>query len=219
MALTEAAKEKVAELGGQLAYIVALDFEHHIFISEWAKAYPGVKIVGMEGLPEKRAKQQDDPKIGDEKFDVIFTKANKATTKIDDEFDADFAYEYVDGHANKELVFLYKPDRTLIEADLMFNLPATEQYSKVPAAEKGGDGFLAKAFEGLNNPQGDDPKWIKRFLWYAAAKDKASFNESIKTIDAWDFNTLIPCHGDVLEGDGKTTFQKVFQWHLEGKKL
>ncbi|CAG9947897.1 unnamed protein product [Clonostachys rosea f. rosea IK726] len=51
VALTEAAKAKVAELGGNLAYIIALDYEHHIFISEWATQYPGVKIIGPEGAP------------------------------------------------------------------------------------------------------------------------------------------------------------------------
>jgi hypothetical protein len=29
---------------------------------------------------------------------------------------------------------------------------------------------------------------------------------------------MIPCHGDVLEGDGKEVFMKVFDWHLQGHK-
>ncbi|CAH0017718.1 unnamed protein product [Clonostachys rhizophaga] len=211
VALTEAAKAKVAELGGNLAYIVALDYEHHIFISEWATQYPGVKIIGPEGLPEKRAGQHD-PKIGKEEFAVVFKKENKHDIKIDDEFDADFDYEYVDGHANKEIVFLYKPEKVLIEADLLFNMPATEQYSKVPEAERK-EGFLGKLFEGLQNPHGDN-KWMKRFNWHVAAKDRASFNESVKVIGKWDFVKLIPCHGDVVEENAKEMFSQVFEWHL-----
>jgi len=216
VALTEEAKAKVAELGGNVAYIVALDFEHHIFLSEWLKAFPTAKLVGPEGLPEKRAKQND-PKIGSEPFATVFTKDKKSTTRIGDDFDRDFDYEYVDGHANKEIVVNFRPDRTLIEADLFFNLPATEQYSRVPEEQKQAGGFLARHFEGLQDPQGGNNKWMKRFNWFVLAKDRASFNESIRAIAKWDFVNLIPCHGDVLEGNAKEVFQKTFEWHIEGK--
>lgn len=202
-------------MGGRVSYIVALDFEHHIFITEWARAYPGAKIIGVEGLPEKRAKATDDDKIGDEKFDVVFTKENKRSTRISDEFDADFDYEYVDGHANLELVFLYKPEKVLIEADLLFNLPAQEQYSKVPEAEKpSNEGFIGRLFGCIQSTEGE-AKWLKRFNWYALGKNRESFNESMKVIEKWDFVTMIPCHGDVMEGNGKEMFRKVFEWHLK----
>ena len=217
VALTDETKAKVTELGGNVGYIIALDYEHHIFISEWAKEYPNAKIIGPEGLPEKRAKQQNDPKINNDEFAVVFKKEGKHEIKISEEFDADFDYEYVDGHANKELVFNYRPDKVLIEADLMFNLPATEQYSKVPESQRPG-GFADKLFQGAQSTAGE-ATWMKRFNWYLAAKSRNSVNESLKAINQWDFNILIPCHGDVIEKDAKEVFRKVFQWHLIGKKL
>lgn len=217
VALTGVAQAKVAEMGGNVGYIVAPDIEHHIFVSDWAKQYPSAKIVGPEGLAEKREKQQDDPKIGKEKLDVVFTKENKRQVSVGADFDADFAYEYVDGHTNLELVFLYKPERVLIEADLMFNLPATEQYSKAPEEDRKAAGIADSLFQGMQSTDGD-AKWMRRFNWYLAARDRASLNDSIKLIDSWDFVTIIPCHGDVLEGDGKEVFRKVFKWHLEAAK-
>lgn len=216
VALTDDVKAKLAELGGTVKYIIAPDIEHHIFITEWAQVYPEAKIIGPEGLPEKRAKASaSDPKIGNEPFAVVFKAQDKLATKIDPEFDADFEYEYVDAHANKELVFFYKPQKVLIEADLMFNLPADEQYSKCPEELKAG--FPAKLFLSINSPQGE-AKGMKRFLWYVlSAKDRKGFNESVQRIDAWDFETLVPCHGDTLVGDGKTVYRKVFEWHLTGK--
>lgn len=216
VALTDDVKAKLAELGGMVKYIIAPDIEHHIFITEWAQVYPEAKIIGPEGLPEKRAKASaSDPKIGNEPFAVVFKAQDKLATKIDPEFDADFEYEYVDAHANKELVFFYKPQKVLIEADLMFNLPADEQYSKCPEELKAG--FPAKLFLSINSPQGE-AKGMKRFLWYVlSAKDRKGFNESVQRIDAWDFETLVPCHGDTLVGDGKTVYRKVFEWHLTGK--
>lgn len=98
----------------------------------------------------------------------------------------------------------------------MFNLPADEQYSKCPEEQKAG--FPVKLFLDMQSPRGD-AKGMKRMLWYVlSAKDRKGFNESVQRIDAWDWDTLIPCHGDTLVGDGKTVFRKVFEWHLTGKK-
>lgn len=208
VALTEATKAKVSAMCGNVAYLVTLDFEHHLFLSEWAKQYSEAKLVGHEGLQEKRDQQQSDPKIGRDRFNVVFTQANKREARIGGDFDADFDYEYVDGHVNRELVFLYRPERVLIEADLMFNLPAIEQYSKAPEADRSAAGIAGIAdrlFQGVQSTQGD-AIWMKRFNWYLAAKDRASLNESVKRIATWDFATLIPCHGEVIEGNSKEVF-------------
>lgn len=56
----------------------------------------------------------------------------------------------------------------------------------------------------------------KRFLWYAVSRsDRTAFNESMVRINAWDFERMIPCHGDVIEKDSKTVFQKLMKWHLD----
>ncbi|KAM7212611.1 hypothetical protein V8F06_011988 [Rhypophila decipiens] len=219
VALTPEAKAKVDSLGGQVRYIIAPDIEHHIFVSEWAKAYPEAVLIGPEGLPEKRAKMRSNPSndnVGEESFATVFTKTNKREVKVSPEFDADFEYEYVDAHPNKELVFFYKPDKVLIEADLMFNLPAEEQYSRMPESEKPKNaGFLAKAFMGAQSTEGD-AKWMKRFIWYALSRgDRTGFNESVKRIGKWDFETIVPCHGETIVGGGKAVFEKVFEAHLK----
>ena len=91
-------------MGNNVGYIAALDFEHHIFISDWAKAYPTAKVLGVEGLPEKREK---DPGTKGSNFEYVFTQKNKASMKVDAQFDREFDYEYVSSHANKELVFCH----------------------------------------------------------------------------------------------------------------
>ncbi|KAI2467859.1 hypothetical protein F4781DRAFT_400421 [Annulohypoxylon bovei var. microspora] len=220
VALTPEVQAKVTELGGNLGYIVAGDIEHHIFITEWAKAYPSAKIVGPKGLAEKRSKVEDDPKVGHEPFAFEWDAANKHDNGVSDEFAADFEVEFVDAHPNKEVVLFYKPDRVLVQADLMFNLPAIEQYSKVPEAQKTSHGFLNKIFDSINNTSGE-AKGIKRFLWYVISngtKDRPSFNESVKRIGSWDFDTIVPCHGETIVGGGKEIFNKVFEWHLQGHK-
>ncbi|KAL2023531.1 hypothetical protein VTK56DRAFT_2139 [Thermocarpiscus australiensis] len=218
VALTEATKAKVASLGGDVRYLVAPDIEHHIFLSEWAAAYPDAKLVGPEGLPEKRQKAHHaDPKIGKEPFAVVVTRQNRRDVKVGEDFDRDFEMEYVPAHPNRELVFLYKPDKVLIEADLMFNLPAEEQYSRVPEGKKPRPGLLGRFFESMQTTKGE-AKGMKRFMWHAISrKDRKGFNESVQRIAQWDFETIVPCHGETIVGTGKEVFKKVFEWHLEAK--
>ncbi|GME36592.1 glutamyl-trna amidotransferase subunit a protein [Neofusicoccum parvum] len=225
-ALTDELKQKVDSMG-EVKYITALDYEHHIFLGPWYEKYPNAKVLGPEGLPEKRASQKNE----NVPFAVVFDANKKDEIKVDPEvccpyslqalwtaadsqqFDAEFEYEYVHSHANKEIVFNHKPTRTLIEADLLFNLPATEQHSK--AGIDPSSGILTKIFAALTHTRGE-AVGQRRFLWYMASKtDRAAFNESMARINAWDFERLIPCHGDVIEKDGKTTFQRVMKWHLD----
>jgi len=213
VALTSEVKQTLQSMGNNVKYITAPDIEHHIYIGDWHAAYPSAHVIGPEGLAEKRAKSKD---VANVPFSTIFSAKTKESTKISEEFDADFEYEYVDAHPNKELVFFYKPDKTLIEADMLFNLPATEQYSKT--GEPSNKGILTKIFAALQTTQGD-AKWQKRFIWYGfSAKDRTGFNKSVRRIDGWNFDKVIPCHGDTIESNGKGVFRKVFEWHLEGKR-
>jgi hypothetical protein len=208
-------------LGSTVSYIAAPDLEHHIFLSSWSSAFPNAKILAPEGLPEKRAQANaKDKSITLLNFHTIFTKkakdAGKGKISVDPEFDADFEVEYVDSHPNKELVFFHKPSKTLIEADLLFNLPATEQYSKTGVSAT--SGIMTKIFGSLQNTRGD-AIWQKRMLWYVFSKaDRPGFNASIQRIGGWGFENVVPCHGDTILGNGKEVFSKVFQWHLAGKK-
>ncbi|KAL8699271.1 MAG: hypothetical protein Q9201_006096 [Fulgogasparrea decipioides] len=208
--LTPDVRTTVENLGNNVVYLTAMDFEHHIFLTEWAKAYPSAKILGVDGLPEKREKNGE---TAGTKFFHVWTQKNKEGLRVDPEFDKEFDYEYVGSHANKELVFCHKPDRTLIEADMMFNLPAHEQYSRT--GEKATDGVLTRFFTSFQNTVGA-ATWQKRFLWYvASAPDRKGFNASVRKINGWDFDRIIPCHGDVIETGGKDVFRRLFAWHLD----
>jgi hypothetical protein len=212
-ALTPEVSAILQEMGNKVKYIAAPDIEHHIFLSDWYSAYPDAHVIGPEGLPEKREKSTD-PKHAKVPFSTVFKANEKASTKISEEFDRDFEYEYVDAHPNKELVFFYKPDKTLIEADYLFNLPATEQYSKT--GQSANSGFFTKLFGSSQSTQGAALAQ-KRIIWNVMSRrDRAGFSKSTERIDSWDFEKIIPCHGDTIEQDAKGIFRKVFEWHLAG---
>lgn len=212
-ALTSAVRSTLDNLGGNVKYIAATDVEHHIFLSEWSKAFPSARVLGVEGLPEKREQSPETKGID---FSHVWTKANKDTFAVDPDFDRDFDYEFVHAHKNRELVVNYRPDRTLIEADLLFNLPATEQYSK--SGEGATSGIMTKIFSSLMHTRGA-AMGQRRFLWYGASSgDRKAFSESVRRINSWDFDRIIPCHGDVIETGGKGVFQNLMEWHLQGLK-
>lgn len=206
-------RESLTSLGGPVKYLIAPDAEHHIFMTQWASAFPAAALLGPDGLAEKRARSQEPAGTH---FQHVFTAANKDTFRVDADFDADFDYEFVHSHGNKELVFNYRPDRTLIEADLLFNLPAREQYSRAGVSATAG--VLTGWFVGLMSAEGS-AVWQKRFNWYvASAMDRRGFNRSVRKIERFDFDRIIPCHGDVIESGGKGIFRKVFEWHLNAAR-
>ncbi|KZZ91626.1 hypothetical protein AAP_03332 [Ascosphaera apis ARSEF 7405] len=209
VAYTPSVETKLNELGNRVRYLIAPDVEHHLFIKAWKDLYPQAEVIGPHGLQEK---WQYHPATKNEKVDYVFTPENKREMKIQPEFDEEFDYEYVNAHQNRELVFCHKPSRTLIEADLMFNLPAVEQYSKSPEdpAGSGAARLMNKAGCAASNCN----NWQRRFLWYAGIRDHKSGKESIARISEWDFQRLIPCHGDVIEVAAKNVFLDVFKWFL-----
>ncbi|PSN74649.1 hypothetical protein BS50DRAFT_567450 [Corynespora cassiicola Philippines] len=183
--------------------------QHHIFLGPWHEAYPQAQVLGPETLPEKRQKQGNE----DVPFAFVFRK-DKPITSITPEFDAEFDYEYVYAHANKEIVFNHKPTKTLIQADLLFNYPSTEQFSKTDVDPQ--SGILTKIFGSLTNTYGNGQK---RFIWYATSSgDRTGFTNSIRKINEWDFDRMIPCHGDTIDTGAKGIFQRILEWHLEQKK-
>ncbi|KAI5290433.1 hypothetical protein KEM54_001552 [Ascosphaera aggregata] len=209
VAYTPSVKGKVNSLGNRVKYLIAPDIEHYLQIQAWKTLYPSAEIIGPHGLQEKF---ETNPATKDLKIDYIFTPDNKHQLKIKPDFDEEFDYEYVDAHQNRELVFCHKPTKTLIEADLMFNLPAHEQYSK--SAENPQGSAQAKLMNKAGSAAVNCNSWQRRFLWYAALRDHKSSKPSIARVANWHFERIIPCHGDVIEEDAKSVFLDVFKWYL-----
>jgi len=205
--LTAEAKSAVESMGGRVGYIIASDFEHHMNLGPWKQEYASATVIGPEGLYEKRKSQGNE----DVPIDIVYTKENKSSLKLPEELASVFDVEYFDGHVNKEIVFNYKPERTMIQADLVFNLPAHEQFSK--SGVDATSGIWTKLATHFLNIHG---KGQQRFNWYAAPANKPSFADSVKVVAGWGVDRIIPCHGDVIESGGSDVFKNIFQWHLKG---
>lgn len=92
--LSPEAKTTISSLGGNVGYIIAPDIEHHMQLGPWKVAYPNSKVIGPEGLREKRASQGNEDVV----IDHIFTKENKHSIKLPEDFAREFDTEYFDGY-------------------------------------------------------------------------------------------------------------------------
>ena len=109
VALDEATKEALAALGPVQAVVAPCLF-HHLYVGEWARAYPAASLSACPGLPRKRSDQRWTHVLGDEppaawegELDQVFFGAFSMTN---------------------EIVFFHRKSRTILSCDLIFNLAA-----------------------------------------------------------------------------------------------
>jgi len=114
---------------------------------------------------------------------------------------------YFSGFKNKDVAFFHSASKTLIATDLIFNLPATEQYSK---SWIGSGVPLFSRFARLNPYTA-----IHRKLAKVLGTDVTAMNRDVKTVASWDFQRIIPCHGDVIEVDGNNAWRAAYGMYLE----
>jgi hypothetical protein len=86
-------------------------------------------------------------------------------------FEPSIQHCFFSGFANRDVAFFHPASRTLVEADLLFNLPAREQYAQAggvrwPWTLLGGylrpDTWMHRRFA---SAQGSDKEYVRRAAW------------------------------------------------------
>lgn len=95
-----------------------------------------------------------------------------------------------------EQVFLQHATRTLLIADALFNVPA-------PA------GLFARLVSWAADIGGGAPRQSR--FGRMNVRDRAAFAASVEKIATWDFDRIVPGHGDVIERDGKRVWREAFR--------
>ncbi|KAL0955753.1 hypothetical protein HGRIS_001968 [Hohenbuehelia grisea] len=190
--LTKDTKETIDKLG-PVKWIMAADAVHHLFLSEFKKAYPDAKVIGVEALVEKKKKEGLvlDGAYGSDPTDTLYG------------FEDEVKACYFSGYANRDVAWLHVTSKTLVQADLLFNLPGNEQYSKV-------NKFPKVPLIGKLDPYGG---LHKKLVW-GQGTDKEAMRRDAKTVSAWDFERIIPCHGDVIEKEAKKAWDEAYSKYL-----
>jgi len=187
--LDDSTKAKIKELG-EVNYIMAGDSEHSLFIADFKKEYPAAKVIVVDPLDEKLKGKVE-----------IAGTYGKDTPDTKYGFESEIDACYFSGYQNHDVAFHHKASKTLIEADLVFNLPGHEQYSK-DSSFLGNLGLFSTL-----SPGGSAHHSMTNSL----GKDKEAMKRDAKIVAAWDFERIIPCHGDVIEKDGKKAWTDTFR--------
>jgi len=191
--LNDDTKRKLNELG-PVRFIIGPDAVHHLYLGEFKKEYPAAKLIAVEEAIQKKAGEG-----------LIFNGSwgrDPPGTKYG--FEDSIQACYFSGFSNKDVAFYHPESKTMMQADLLFNLPPTEQYSKSKLSGK-------VPIIGKLTPY----SWAhKRFLW-SMGVDKEAMKRDAKTVANWDFERIIPCHGDVIEKDGNKAWREAYKFFLD----
>jgi hypothetical protein len=113
--LEPAVQTRLTALGG--VHLIASDLGHHLSVKSYLDVWPEAKTIGVPGLESKRK---------DVKWDFIC--GDWLTGGPEDEFcfTQDFETVMFEGFITYCVAWYHKPTKTLIQSDLLMNLPCTE---------------------------------------------------------------------------------------------
>ena len=175
--------EAVAALG-TVAHVVAPSTLHHMFVAPWQKRFPDARCWATPGLRHKRP-------------DIAWTDDldNRADASWQGTIDA----VAIDGAPSfAENAFFHRPSRSLLVADLLFDLVRP-------------DGFMSNVVFSMMGVNG---RLAQSRAWRMAVRDRAAAAHSAARVMEWDFARLVPCHGDVVETDAKDRVREALRWML-----
>ena len=184
VALSPALKQEVDALGS-VDCIVAPNRLHHLYLGEWAAAYPRARLYASPGLRTKRK-------------DLTFHGDLGETPEA--EWAADIDQVPVHGSILTEVEFFHRASRTAIFTDLLQNFP--------PDWFTGWRGVIAR-LDGICAPRPGAPReWRATFLNRRAAR------ASLHAILTWPIERVLMAHGDPVTGDGVAFVRRAFDWLL-----
>jgi hypothetical protein len=157
---------------GPIFAIIAPSWWHDLYLREYLSAYPNAKLYGAPTL-------------------VRWNRSLPFTEVLDD---------LASSLWTDEIVFYHRRSRSLIVADLLFNL-----------SEK--DAWITRTMGSL--VIGPFPGCRFARLYRPAVTDRRRMRTAVERILDWDFDQIIVGHGAVVENNGKEVFRTAFRWLLK----
>jgi hypothetical protein len=167
---------------GKVAHLYAPSSFHHLWMEEWAAAFPAARVHAPRSLARKR------PALRIDRYHV---------DAAEPAFEGRLEEHHIDGLRLDESVLLYRPAETLVVADLVHNIGAPPQlWTKLYAGAMGFYDRLA----------------LSRMIRWAGFSDRATARRSIDALLALPFDKLIVGHGAALASGGKDAIAAAYDW-------
>lgn len=108
--------ERLTALGG--VHFVACDLGHHMYVKDYVDEWPDAKAIGVPGLAGKRR---------DVEWDFVYgAEGARIRPETVFGFEDDVTSVLFEGFITYCVAWYHKPSKTLIQSDLLMNLPCTE---------------------------------------------------------------------------------------------
>ena len=180
VAVTPDLKAEVDALGS-VRHIVAPNIYHHLYAGDWKAAYPDALLHGARGLAKRRKDLVIDRELGGETLP---------------DWQEHIDTVLLEGTMLNETVFVHRPSRSLIVADLIENFETSAHWPTRAYLKLGG----VHGKPGLSRPL--------RMIF----RDKKRARRALDRILSWDFDRIVLAHGDILESGGNETLREAYAW-------
>ena len=181
-----ATREAFQKLGPILA-IVAPSWWHDLYLREYLDAYPDARLYGAPTLAKWNRSLPFAEVLGD-----------SAPAQWDCEIDQ--LHVKGIGLFLDEIAFFHRLSRSLVVADLLFNLSPK-------------DAWITRVMGSL--VIGPYPGCRFARLYRPVVTDRLRMRASIERILDWDFDQIVIGHGAVVRSKGKEVFSAAFRWLLK----
>jgi hypothetical protein len=169
---------------GQPRYAVSPNLLHHLYAGEYTRAYPELELHVAPGLEKKRQDLRCAGILADEAPPGWAGQIDQALFR---------GYPILN-----EIAFLHRASRTLLLADLAFNIRDDSSFAtRLAFRLVGGYGRLG-------------PSALERWL----VRDQAAARRALERVLSWDFERVIVAHGRVQESGGQEALRRGYAWLL-----
>jgi hypothetical protein len=166
---------------GPVKAVVAPSLFHHLFVGEWIQAYPDAVVCACPGLERKRHDVRWHRVLGDEP---------------EEEWRGEIEQVFFGARSlENEVVFFHRPSRTLICADLIFNL--ADHPSR-----------LTRVVAHLIGNRRPGPTLLERVL----IRDRPAAREQVGRMLAWRPGRIVLAHGDIVGTGGHEVLRRAYAW-------
>lgn len=171
---------------GRVRYIIGPNTTHDAYLEEFVDAFPDAEFHAAPGLAQANPRLHPTHTLGH--------GAPAAWSEV-------LEQHLVAGMPRlNEAVFLHKPSRTLILADLAFNLLPPKPW-------------LTRVALTLNDAYG---RFTPSRLLKSIIRDRTALRASIDTLLTWDFDRIIVGHGTNIASGGPEALRRAFAFLERG---
>ena len=175
-----------AEMGslGPVRHLVEPNKLHHLFLPDWASAYPVARLYAPPGLAKKRRDISFHAELGDVPDTAWAGEIDQVV------FRGSLFME--------EVVFFHRPSRVALVCDLIQKFD--------PQTTRGLQGLLMR-LDGLVGPDGSTPREWRASFWNRRAA-RAALRQALE----WDTEALVIAHGIWVRENGREALRRSLAW-------